>query len=321
MFFRFIFEEILPKFYDFVEAFTKLTFYVYVYKEQLEKLEGNVEFYTVFYKFQEYFTQVKNVVQEISKLIYSLLKAIEKFPKLEQINELYSTLTYYVYIIKEVLPKLKDKIELFSFFYKAQEYFPKIEELNQAFSSLNFFVYKVVESLPTVQNIVELFLKMFYFYFKVNEYLIIFKSYVESFTSLRFTPKAVVIATRRYSGDVKTVTETSWTLKEEILPDSGFSVLVPFMIRIKYDNPSGSGVTLYIKFSIYYSDGTEQDVYSFEVAEGTSNEKEYPLSVMVRGFVSGKYPKSVRVYAYCSASPASGYEPSIQVTDFAGIEA
>ena len=62
----------------------------------------------------------------------------------------------------------------------------------------------------------------------------------------------------------ETVTETSSTLKQEILPDNDFISLVD-SIHVVANNPTGSGATLYFMLKALLSDGsTEVDLLSAE---------------------------------------------------------
>lgn len=117
-----------------------------------------------------------------------------------------------------------------------------------------------------------------------------------------------------------TVTETSLTLKQEVLPDNDFISLVD-SIHVVANNPSGSGATLYFMLRALLTDGTtEVDLLSAEegVAEGGSFD-DYLVDIM-DDIPSNDKIKAVRLYAYCSVAPASEYEPTVQIVKVTGVQ-
>jgi len=126
----------------------------------------------------------------------------------------------------------------------------------------------------------------------------------------------VSITGRSYSGSSITVTETTETLKEEVKPSGVKSVLDPRRLLISATNPTGSLITLYLIIRVLYHDGTEADLDSISVSEGGSVSNTYLESDFSTVIAEAKAITAIRIYAYCSAAPASGYEPSYQVTEF-----
>ena len=116
-----------------------------------------------------------------------------------------------------------------------------------------------------------------------------------------------------------TVTETTSTLKQTLAPDSGyygFSYVEG--IHITANNPSGSGVTLYFQTKAYLDDGTEVALHTEQsVVEGGSFDDW--LRWFYDSIPNGKMVREIRLYAYCSATPASGYEPTVNIEKVTGM--
>lgn len=118
----------------------------------------------------------------------------------------------------------------------------------------------------------------------------------------------------------ETVTETSLTLKQSVTPDNDFISLID-SIHVVANNPSGSGCTLYFMLRALLSDGTmEVELLDAEetVAEGESFD-DVLIDVMSKMPTNEKI-KAVRLYAYCSAIPATGYEPTVQLEKVTGVQ-
>jgi len=114
-----------------------------------------------------------------------------------------------------------------------------------------------------------------------------------------------------------TVTETSETLKQSVTPDLNFMYYVDG-VHVVANNPAGSGATLYFKVKAELSTGSEIELSSETVAEGNSFDSwlRWPYdSITNEGVV-----KSIKLYAYCSAAPASGYEPTVQLERVTGLQ-
>jgi len=126
----------------------------------------------------------------------------------------------------------------------------------------------------------------------------------------------ISIVGRSYSGTPTTVTETTEVLKEEIGPSGNKSILDPRRLLVSATNPTGSGVSLNIIIRVLYHDGTEADLDSITVAEGGSVSNTYLESDFSTVIAEAKAITAIRIYAYCSATPAAGSEPSYQVTEF-----
>jgi len=126
----------------------------------------------------------------------------------------------------------------------------------------------------------------------------------------------ISIVGRSYTGTLTAVTETANTLKEEIGPSGNKSILDPRRLLLSASNPTGSLVTLYITIRVLYHDGTEADLDSITVAEGGSVSNTYLESDFSTVIAEAKAITAIRIYAYCSATPAAGYEPSYQITEF-----
>jgi hypothetical protein len=117
-----------------------------------------------------------------------------------------------------------------------------------------------------------------------------------------------------------TVTETTLTLKQEVLPDNDFISFV-HSIHVIANNPAGSGSTLYFMLRALLSDGvTEVDLLDAEesVAEGASFD-DWLLDIIEKVNTNEKI-MAIRLYAYCSVAPAAGYEPTVQIEKVTGVQ-
>jgi len=117
-----------------------------------------------------------------------------------------------------------------------------------------------------------------------------------------------------------TVTETTLTQKQEVLPDNDFIGWID-AIHVVASNPAGSGATLYFMLRAVLSDGaTEVDLLDAEesVAEGASFD-DWLVDVM-DAIPSNEKISAIRLYAYCSAAPAANYEPTIQLEKVVGVQ-
>jgi len=116
-----------------------------------------------------------------------------------------------------------------------------------------------------------------------------------------------------------TVTETALTMKQEVTPDNDFISLIE-SIHVIANNPSGSGVTLYFMLRAVISDDSEVDLLDAEesVAEGESFDD--VLIDVMEAIPTNEKIKAVRLYAYCSAAPNSGYEPTVQLEKVTGVQ-
>ena len=89
-------------------------------------------------------------------------------------------------------------------------------------------------------------------------------------------------------------------------------------IHVIANNPSDSGVTLYFKVKAELSDGNEVELASESVTEGNSFDDW--LRWICDTITNGKIIKCIKLYAYCSGTPASGYEPTVQLERVVGIQ-
>jgi len=128
------------------------------------------------------------------------------------------------------------------------------------------------------------------------------------------------ILERAYSGTLKTVTETTATLKDSCGPTGNKKVFYPLGIRIYGNNPTGSGVTLTVEPRLYHSDGSESPLTSFDVAEGNTKTVDYVVADIQSEFKDDVAVVEVRLYAYCSATPAEGKEPEVRFMLVSGIQ-
>jgi len=125
---------------------------------------------------------------------------------------------------------------------------------------------------------------------------------------------------RSYVGTAKTVTETTSTLKDECAPVSPKNVLYPLNVVVNASNPTGSGVTLSVEVKLRHSDDTETTIDSFSAAEGETAKKDYMSADIAKALKEGVSVIGARVYAYCSATPAVGFEPTVTLTSIKALQ-
>jgi len=133
-------------------------------------------------------------------------------------------------------------------------------------------------------------------------------------------PAGKGIQGRDYSGAAQTVTETTATLKDSCAPTGNKKVLYPLNIVIDSSNPTGSGVTLYVEVKLLHSDGTETTIESYSVAAGATDTKDYATNAIAKALKDGVSVTEVRLYAYCSATPATGAEPTVTLTSVKALQ-
>jgi hypothetical protein len=124
---------------------------------------------------------------------------------------------------------------------------------------------------------------------------------------------------RSYAGTPKTVTETTATVKDEVGPLANRVSLLPMVVKYSANNPTGSGATLYVTLRAVYTDGTTTDIDSRSLAAGTSVDVAITGEALYDLLSDGKILQKIQLLAYCSTTPATGYEPSITLTKVAGI--
>lgn len=117
--------------------------------------------------------------------------------------------------------------------------------------------------------------------------------------------------TYAYTSDQVVVTNTSKELKAEARTTKEF--LDPVNVKVSYNNPSGSGASLFIELSLLYSDGSESVFRSFSVGEGVSDVFSILNEDIYEDVLDDKKVVGVRLYAYVSVTPPSGYEPVVQL--------
>jgi len=131
---------------------------------------------------------------------------------------------------------------------------------------------------------------------------------------------AIKARTRSFEGVAKTVTETTLTLKDECLAVAPREFLIPLNITVEYDNPAGSGVSLRVESRLYFDDGTEALIDAFDVAEGVADSREYLSNFIARALKDGVGISAVRLYASVTATPATGYEPTVTLRFVKGFQ-
>jgi hypothetical protein len=124
---------------------------------------------------------------------------------------------------------------------------------------------------------------------------------------------------KSYAGTSKTVTETTLTLKDEVGPLANRVSLLPMVIKYSASNPTGSGATLYVTLRAVYTDGTTTDIDSRSLAAGTSVDVAITGEALYDLLSDGKILQKIQLLAYCSTTPATGYEPSVILSKVAGV--
>jgi len=132
-------------------------------------------------------------------------------------------------------------------------------------------------------------------------------------------PKGKITLTILNKGNTSsvTVTETSETLKQSVSPDNLYMTYVEG-IHVVANNPSGSGVTLYFSVKALLDDGSEVELKSESISEGSNFDSW--LRWIYDSITNGKIIKEIRLYAYCSATPAAGSEPTVQLERVTGLQ-
>ncbi|MEM2449039.1 MAG: hypothetical protein QXT14_08855, partial [Candidatus Bathyarchaeia archaeon] len=131
--------------------------------------------------------------------------------------------------------------------------------------------------------------------------------------------KCIMNGLRNYSGTAKTVTETVLTLKDEVGPLTDRVSFLPLSIVYDASNPTGSGVTLTVVCRAVYTDGTTTDLRTDSVAAGNTLTVSFTPDGLYKLLTNGKVLQKIQLLAYCSATPAAGYEPTVTLTNVAGV--
>ena len=133
--------------------------------------------------------------------------------------------------------------------------------------------------------------------------------------SLAHTPVDVSVLNKGNESSV-TVTETSETLKQTVSPDYDFIEYLEG-VHVVANNPSGSGCTLTFRIKAQTVEGVVT-ISTQTVNEGESFDSWLRWSV--DAIINNSKIKEIRLYAYCSAAPASGYEPTVQLERVTGVQ-
>jgi len=134
-------------------------------------------------------------------------------------------------------------------------------------------------------------------------------------------PASSNILARKYDGEAKTVTETDFTLKDEVLPTPPKSVLYPKHVIIGFNNPSDSGVTLDYELALLHSDNDETVAFSRTgISPGSSGSDDLAEEVLVDAFKDGCSVTRIRLYARVSGTPTVGYEPTVTLIKVRGVQ-
>lgn len=107
------------------------------------------------------------------------------------------------------------------------------------------------------------------------------------------------------------VTNTTQQLLLESLTTKDF--LDPELVTVVFNNPSGSGVTLYLELRLVYNDGNESTFKNITVAEGVSDTYNILSEDIYEDILDDKRIVGIRLYGYVSSTPSSGLEPSVQL--------
>lgn len=132
----------------------------------------------------------------------------------------------------------------------------------------------------------------------------------EVFKRIRIGVEAVP-TTYVYTSDPVSVLNTSKQLKAEAKTTKQY--LDPSVVTVIYDNPSGSGVTLYVELALLYNDGTESPFKTLSIAEGVSDKATILSEDIYDNVLDDKKITGIRLYAYVSATPSPGLEPVVQL--------
>lgn len=148
------------------------------------------------------------------------------------------------------------------------------------------------------------------------------RSKSEIFERLGVSPAAAPIALAVLNSGYpeEAVTTTTKEPLHTVAPDPDYDYIAYIEgVRVTGTNPSGSGVTLYFDVTALLDDESEVSL-SGEVAidEGTTFDDW--LRWMLDAVPSGRSIVQVTLYAYCSATPASGYEPTLALARVTGLQ-
>lgn len=115
------------------------------------------------------------------------------------------------------------------------------------------------------------------------------------------------------------VTETALTEKQDIQPNNDFIGYIE-RINVVCNNPSGSGCTLYFILRALLDDDSETDLLDAEESVSEGNSFDDWLIDVMENITSNHRVKEVRLYAYCSTTPAGGSEPTVQLKRVLGVQ-
>lgn len=143
--------------------------------------------------------------------------------------------------------------------------------------------------------------------------------------------KSVKIARCYRSEAIGTITETTEYAIIHIFPDDPHQYFLTLLLmKFEISNPSGSGATAYWRLVAQLDDGTEKEILSGSTSEGYTDVYELDEHDVIRpggvrtriywNIPSGRTIERFIFYGYCSASPPTGYEPTIYVRDFNAIQ-
>ncbi|MEM2365637.1 MAG: hypothetical protein ABIM44_04900 [candidate division WOR-3 bacterium] len=130
---------------------------------------------------------------------------------------------------------------------------------------------------------------------------------------------AIMNSLKNYEGITVTVTETDLTLKDEVWPSINRVSLIPMYIEYSANNPSGSGVTLTVVCRAVYTDETTTDLRTDQVNEGDTLSVSFTPEGLYRLLVDEKVLSRIQLLAYCSETPAEGYEPTVTLNRVVGL--
>lgn len=128
---------------------------------------------------------------------------------------------------------------------------------------------------------------------------------------LRVGVTVMTVITFVRSTPVITVTNTTLSRLGEVTTTKQY--LDPETIDVVFNNPDGSGVTLYVVLKVLYSDGTESEFKNIAVAEGVSDKYSILSEDIYENIEDDKQIHGIRVYGYVSSTPNPGHEPMIQI--------
>lgn len=135
------------------------------------------------------------------------------------------------------------------------------------------------------------------------------KEYVDSIAKPSIMRSVIFGA---YDTDWKIVTEPSdYVAAEQV---TSYDSEIPFDVVVHFANPSGSGVTLYVKTTVLREDGVEDVVEDWiSVPEGITSFREHLINRIFNVLSAGKKIKGVRIHAYYVGSYPVGKEPKVRL--------